>query len=84
MKSGFYLGNLEVNNVGKKRDKANENIEILIDELITEKISNLGNNCPYWRNDVRPCEKYDNDCSWCKAQWGEDKRERLLDEYIVK
>ena len=70
--------------MGKKRDKANENIEILIDELITEKISNLGNNCPYWRNYVRPCEKYDNDCSWCKAQWGEDKRERLLDEYIVK
>ena len=34
--------------------------------------------------DVRPCEKYDNDCSWCKTQWGEDKRERLLDEYIVK
>ena len=70
--------------MGKKRDKANENIEILIDELITEKMSNLGNSCPYWRNDVRPCEKYDNDCSWCKAQWGEDKRERLLDEYIVK
>ena len=70
--------------MGKKRDKANENIEILIYELITEKISNLVNSCPYWRNDVRPCEKYDNDCSWCKAQWGEDKRERLLDEYIVK
>ena len=70
--------------MGKKRDKANENIEILIDELITEKISNLGNSCPYWRNGVRPCEKYDNDCSLCKTQWGEDKRERLLDEYIVK
>ena len=70
--------------MGKKRDKANENIEILINELITEKISNLGNNCPYWRNDVRPCEKYDNDCSWCKTQWGEDKREQLLEEYIVK
>lgn len=70
--------------MGKKRDKANENIEILIDELITEKLSNLGNNCPYWRDDIRPCEKYSNDCSWCKEQWGEDKRERLLDEYIVK
>ena len=70
--------------MGKKRDKANENIEILIDELITEKISNLGNSCLYCMNDVRPCEKYDNDCSWCKTQWGEDKRERLLDEYIVK
>ena len=70
--------------MGKKRDKANENIEILIDELITEKMSNLGTSCPYWRNDVRPCENYDNDCSWCKSQWGEDKRERLLDEYIVK
>ena len=70
--------------MGKKRDKANENIEILIDELITEKISNLGNSCSYWRNDVRPCEKYDNDCLWCKTQWGEDKKERLLEEYIVK
>ena len=64
--------------MGKKRDKANENIEILIDELITEKISNLGNNCPYWRNDVRPCEKYDNDCSWCKAQWEKIKENDYL------
>ena len=45
-------------------------------------MSTLGNSCPYWRNDVRPCEKYDNDCSWCKIQWGENKREQLLEEYI--
>ena len=70
--------------MGKKCDKANDNIVILIDELISEKLSNIGNTCPYWNEDVRPCEKYGRDCSWCKEQWGEDKREQLLDKYIVK
>lgn len=71
--------------MGKKRDKANENIEILIDELVSERVSNLGSDCPYYSAEIKPCKckKYDNDCNWCKEQWGEDIRERLLKQYIV-
>ena len=69
--------------MGKKRDKANEHIEILIDELVSEKISNLGTTCPYFIESVRPCELYNSDCSLCKEQWGEDIRERLTKQYVV-
>lgn len=69
--------------MGKKRDKANEHIAILIDELVSERVSSLGTNCPHWRNSVRPCGQYNNDCAWCKEQWEEDMRERLTNKYIV-
>ena len=43
--------------MGKKRDKANENIEILIGELIDARKEALGSgNCPYY-NTNRPCEE---------------------------
>ena len=41
--------------MGKKRDKANENIVFLIDELVDTKFSALGCNCPYSYEKVRPC-----------------------------
>ena len=48
--------------MGKKRDKANENIEILIGELIDARKEALGSgNCPYY-NTNRPCEENGNDC----------------------
>lgn len=69
--------------MGKKRDKANEHIEILIDELVDTKYSALGMNCPYWNEKIRPCDNYDSDCSWCKEDWKAKETERLLAEYIV-
>lgn len=70
--------------MGKKRDKANENIELLIDELMDTKFSALGCNCPYSYEKVRPYSNYDNDCEWCKEDWKAKETERLLVKYIVE
>lgn len=70
--------------MGKKRDKANDNIEILVDVIIRERINNVGvGNCCRREDRRFCCEKYQNDCSWCKDEWGEDMRENLLKKYIV-
>lgn len=72
--------------MGKKRDKANENIGELIEMLISAKKSALGSgNCPhafYGQRDNKSdsCD----DCYGCKEQYFEDMREQLLKEYIVK
>lgn len=55
--------------MGKKLEQANENIEILIGELVSEKVSNLGITCPYYMEKVRPCKKNNSDCSLCSEQW---------------
>ena len=69
--------------MGKKRDKANENIEILIGELIDARKEALGSgNCPYYNN--RPCEENGNDCYVCKDNYFGKMEEELLEEYIVK
>ena len=70
--------------MGKKCDKANDNIVTLIDELIDMKKSELGRgNCPYCGNN-RPCEENGNDCGDCKENYFWKMREELLEEYIVK
>ena len=69
--------------MGKKRDKANEHIQMLVEELVDTKLSHLGVMCPYSKQKVRPCEKYDTDCAWCKEQWGEIEKQRLLQRYVV-
>ena len=70
--------------MGKKRDKANENIEVLITELIDARKSVLGRgNCPYYGNN-RPCEENGNDCYECKDKYFGKMEEELLEEYIVK
>lgn len=69
----------------KKIDKANEHICILIDELVELKVSSLGTNCPYSSNDkYKPCKKYEHDCDYCKEEWGNDKKDKLLEKYYVK
>lgn len=71
--------------MGKKRDKANENIEILVESLIDARKDALGNAyCPYCGNGnpENDCENIS--CSDCKEKYFENMRERLLDEYIVK
>lgn len=70
--------------MGKKRDKANENIALLIDELMDTKFSALGSNCPYHNEKIRPCGNYDDDCAWCKEDWKAKETERLLVKYIVE
>lgn len=70
--------------MGKKRDKANYNIEILVDVIIRERIANVGvGNCCRREDREYCCEKYQRDCSWCTDEWGEDMRENLLKKYIV-
>lgn len=70
--------------MGKKRDKANENIEILIEELIEARKEALGTgNSPFY-NTSRPCEENKNDCFDCKDNYFIKMREELLEEYIVK
>lgn len=70
--------------MGKKRDKANENIEILIDELIDARKEALGaSNCPFY-NTTKPCKENENDCFGCKDDYFEKMREELLEKYIVK
>lgn len=71
--------------MGKKRDKANENIVSLIDELIDARKETLGNAyCPYGGsgNPENNCEHIS--CNDCKGKYFDDMRERLLEEYIVK
>lgn len=70
--------------MGKKRDKANENIVILIDELVDTKIYFLGDNCPYADKDYKPCIKFESNCEYCKESWGYDKKSELLEKYFVK
>lgn len=68
--------------MGKKRDKANENIEILIDELIEARKEALGDgNCPHCG--FCPTDNSD-DCYECKKRYYENMRDELLKEYIVK
>lgn len=67
--------------MGKKRDKANKNIEILIDELIDVRKEALGDgNCPF-----QGCCPIDNSygCNECKKRYYENMRCKLLNEYIV-
>lgn len=40
--------------MGRKRDLANENIRLLIDELVRIKKAALGSDCIYW-HEPRPC-----------------------------
>lgn len=61
--------------MGKKRDKANENIGLLIDELMDTRFSALGCTCPYYYKKIRPCGNYDNDCAWCKEVWKTNETE---------
>lgn len=70
--------------MGKKRDKANENIVSLIDELIDTRKEALGNYCPYGGsgNPENDCEHIN--CSDCKEKYFENMRVRVLEEYIVK
>lgn len=71
--------------MGKKRDKANENILILIDSLVSTRESALGSgNCCYWAEKTRPCTKYDNDCVLCKTMYFSKMRENLEKEYVVR
>lgn len=67
----------------KKRDRANENIALLVDELVDARLSALGNNCPYFDEKVKPCSNYDNSCECCKEDWGAKETERLMTKYIV-
>lgn len=70
--------------MGKKRDKANENIETLIEELVDARKEALGHgNCPYYTGQ-RPCEDNDNNCDLCKNNYYEEMRYELLKKYIVK
>lgn len=70
--------------MGKKRDKANKNIEILIGELIDARKEALGSgSCPYY-NFNRPCEENGDDCYECKENYFVKMKEGLLKEYIVK
>ena len=69
--------------MGKKRDKANENILILIDELIDYMKEATGSyNCPPWSKDERQCDGYD--CYSCKEKYYENKRKELEEKYIVR
>lgn len=71
--------------MGKKRDKANENIVSLIDELIDARKESLGRAyCPYGGsgNPEKDCEHIS--CEDCKEKYFENMREQLLKEYIVK
>ena len=70
--------------MGKKRDKANEHIVELIDELVDTKFYNLGSNCPYYSHVTRPCENFNHDCSECKEDWKAKETERLLAKYFVE
>lgn len=70
--------------MGKKIDKANENIISLIDEVIGARKGALGNRCPYGENGnpENDCEHIS--CEECVEKCFENMRERLLKEYIVK
>ena len=71
--------------MGKRLDKANENITILVEELIDARRSALGSgNCIYWNENNRPCDKWDRNCECCKEAYWDTKREELLNKYIVK
>lgn len=68
--------------MGNKRDMANENIKILIEELIDARIIALGSgNCPYYEG----ChQKTPHDCGECKEKYFGKMRKHLLKEYVVK
>lgn len=70
--------------MGKKRDKANENILELIDMLVsTEEIALGEGNCPYYAEKVRPCSTYESQCGWCKEVYFDTRKENLEKKYVV-
>lgn len=67
--------------MGKKRDLANEHIEILVEELVDTRREALGSgNCPHYRK----CPPNHGECHDCKWQYFEDMKRSLLKKYIVK
>lgn len=68
--------------MGKKREKANKNIEELIEELIEARREALGDgNFPHCG--FCPTNNSD-DCYKCKNRYYENMRNELLKEYIVE
>ena len=65
--------------MGRKRDLANEHIELLIDELVDTRESNNRGYCchPDERN------KCINDCETCKEEYFENMKENLREKYLV-
>lgn len=67
----------------KKGNKANENIEILIDEICSLKLLSFGICCPYSYKGEKHCEEFKSDCDYCKEQYVENMRENMTKKYIV-
>ena len=61
-------------------DKANENIEKLVERLIDSKRSIIGDRCPH----SICAEKRDTSCDECRETYFENMRERLLKEYLIE
>lgn len=66
--------------MGKKRDKANENIKTLIDELIDARKALGDGDCPHYG--FCPPDNAE-DCYECKKRYYENMRDELLAENIV-
>lgn len=77
--------------MGKKRDKANKNIERLIDELVSYEESYVGqSNCPYLfglfgaKNLEKPTNCSNIGCESCKEDFFIRVNEELRKKYIVE
>lgn len=71
----------------KKVDKANENIEALIDKLIDARHEAMGpGRCPYCGIGKTPDNPIGcgDDCQECRMRYFEKMRNELLEDYIVK
>ena len=65
--------------MGKKRDLANEHIELLIYELVDTRESNNRGYCCH--SDER--NKCIHDCETCKEKYFENMKENLREKYLV-
>lgn len=68
----------------EKLDKANENIELLVDYVIDlhKEINNVY--CPYaWNDREKACGEHDG-CDECKEEWYDHYRSSLIADYSVK
>lgn len=83
VKSYEILSEIEVP-IDNRIEKANKNIEILIDNYLDYKADNIIGLCPYYGYECETDEKGNEvDCYKCKKIYIEKLRKEMLREYLV-
>lgn len=83
VKSYEILSKIEVP-IDNRIEKANKNIEILIDNYLDYKANSIIGLCPYYGCECETDEKENKvDCYKCKKNYIEKLRKEMLGEYLV-